>query len=127
MIVVDASAGVLALLNDGDARRSLATESVAVPHLADSEVAQALRSQVLRGRIELDVARRALDSWARIGIRRFGVVGLLPRIWELRKNLTAYDATYVSLAEAIGCDLLTADGRLATAPGPACPIAVVRG
>ena len=127
MIVVDASAGVLALLNDGDSRRSLATESVAVPHLADSEVAHALRSQVLRGRIGLGVARRALDRWARIGIRRFAVVGLLPRIWELRQNLTAYDATYVSLAEAIGCDLLTADARLAMAPGPTCPIAVVRG
>lgn len=126
MIVVDASAAVLGLLNDGDARRSLASEAVAVPHLADSEVANALRSQVLRGTAREGEARNALDRWARLGIRRFAVVGLLARVWELRENLTSYDATYVALAEAIGCQLLTADRRLASAPGPECSIVVVR-
>lgn len=126
MIVVDASAAVLGLLNDGDARQRLVTEAVVVPHLADPEVAQALRSQVLRGTTEEGAARLALDRWARLGIRRFGVVGLLGRVWDLRENLTAYDATYVALAEALGCELLTADRRLAAAPGPTCPIVVVR-
>lgn len=126
MIVVDASAAVLGLLNDGDARRSLASEVVAVPHLADSEVANALRSQVLRGTAREPEARDALDRWARLGVRRFAVVGLLGRVWELRDNLTAYDATYVALAETIGCELLTADRRLAGAPGPVCPIVVAR-
>ena len=56
MIVFDASAAVLALLNDGDARRSVASETIAVPHLADSEVAHAVRAQVLRGRISADDA-----------------------------------------------------------------------
>ena len=126
MIVLDASAALLALLNDGDARRSLATEAVAVPHLADSEVAHALRGQVLRGRLGAGSAERVLARWARIGVRRFPVVGLLPRIWALRDNLTAYDATYVALAEALACELVTADARLARAPGPACAITVVR-
>lgn len=126
MIVLDASAAVLALLNDGDARRSLARESTAVPHLADSEVAHALRSQVLRGTVGAAVAHAALARWARLGIRRFAVVGLLDRVWELRDNVTAYDATYVALAEALGCNLVTADGRLAQAPGPTCSITVVR-
>lgn len=126
MIVIDASAAVLGLLNDGDARRFLATETVVVPHLADSGVAHALRAQVLRGRVGAHDARVALDRWARLGIQRFGVVGLLARVWELRDNLTAYDATYVALAEALGCDLLTADARLVRSPGPACPITVVR-
>lgn len=126
MIVLDASAAVLGLLNDGDARRSLATESVAVPHLADSEVAQALRAQLLRGDVGADDAGTALAHWARLGLRRFAAVGLLSRIWELRDNLTAYDATYVALAEALACDLVTADARLARAPGPTCPITVVR-
>ena len=126
MIVVDASAALLALLNDGDARRSLAGETVAVPHLADSEVAHALRSQVLRRRVKSDDAGAALGGWARLGLRRFPAAGLLPRIWELRDNLTAYDATYVALAEALACDLVTADVRLAQAPGPTCPITVVR-
>jgi predicted nucleic acid-binding protein len=126
MIVVDASAAVLGLLNDGDARGSLASEALAVPHLADSEVADALRSQVLRRTATAGEARAALDRWARLGIRRFTVVGLLGRVWALRENLTAYDATYVALAESIGCELLTADRRLASAPGPECPIVVVR-
>ena len=126
MIVLDASAGVLGLLNDGDARRSLATQVVAVPHLADSEVAHALRAQVLRGDVGSTDARAALARWARLGLRRFAVVGLLGRIWELRDNLTAYDASYVALAEALDCELVTADARLARAPGPTCAITVVR-
>ena len=64
MIVVDASAAVLGLLNDGDARTWLAEEAVVCPHLADSEVAQALRSQVLRGAVKRSAAERALDVWA---------------------------------------------------------------
>jgi predicted nucleic acid-binding protein len=126
VIVADASAVVLALLNDGDARRSLATASVALPHLADSEIAHALRSQVGRGAIDEATGRIALDRWARFGSRRFPVVGLLARVWALRDNLSAYDATYVALAEAIGCELLTADSRLAGATGPTCPMIVVR-
>lgn len=126
MIVLDASAAVLALLNDGDARRSLANETVVIPHLADSEVAHALRAQVLRGHVAADDAGAALARWARLGLRRFAVVGLLARIWELRDNVTAYDATYVALAEAFGCELVTADARLAQAPGPTCSITVVR-
>ena len=126
MIVLDASAAVLALLNDGDARRTLAREIAAVPHLADSEIAQALRSQVLRGTVGAAVAHTALTHWARLGVRRFPVVGLLDRVWELRDDVTAYDATYVALAEALGYGLLTADARLAQAPGPTCAITVIR-
>jgi len=126
VIVLDASAAVLALLNDGDARRSLAGETVVVPHLVDAEVAHALRAQVRRGRFGTDAAGAALLRWAHLGLRRFAVVGLLPRIWELRDNLSAYDATYVALAEATGCPLVTADARLARAPGPQCAITVVR-
>lgn len=126
MIVFDASAAVLALLNDGDARRALASEAVAVPYLVDSEVAHALRGQVLRGTVDADQAGVALGRWARLGLRRFSVVGLLGRIWELRENLSAYDASYVALAEALACELLSADARLARAPGPSCAITVVR-
>jgi predicted nucleic acid-binding protein len=126
VIVVDASAAVLALVNDGDARRSLASETVAVPHLADSEVAHALRAQVLRGTVSAGDAHAALARWGRLGLQRFAAVGLLARIWELRDNLTAYDATYVALAEGLACELVTADARLAQAPGPTCAITVLR-
>lgn len=126
MIVVDASAAVLAFANDADARRSLATEVVLVAHLADAEVASALRAQVRRGSLREDHAWLALDRWMRLGLRRVAVVGLLPRVWELRDDLTAYDATYVALADAHRCELVTADARIAQAPGPACAITVVR-
>lgn len=125
MIVVDASAALLGLLNDGPARSMLAEEAIACPHLADSEVAHALRAQVLRGELAADGARRALETWGKLGIERIGVRGLLGRIWELRENLSAYDATYVAVAEALGAPLVTADGRLARAPGPRCPVTVV--
>lgn len=125
MIVVDASAAVLGLLNDGEARSMLREGSVACPHLADSEVAHALRSQVLRGDLGADDAGRAVEVWGRLGIERISVQGLLPRIWELRDNVSAYDATYVAVAEALEAPLVTADGRLARAPGPRCTISVV--
>ena len=125
MIVVDASAAVLALLNDGEARARLATDTLATPHLADSEVAHALRAQVRRGDVAASVAGRALETWSNLGIERLGVVGLLDRVWALRNNLTAYDATYVALAEALDASLLTADARLARAPGHLCEIELV--
>lgn len=126
-MVVDASAVVLGLLNDGAARRRLAGGgALALPHLADSEVAHALRSQVQRGAVTAEQASAALSAWGRFGVRRFGAVGLLARVWELRENLTGYDATYVALAEALDCPLLTADGRLGLSPGPRCPVEVIR-
>lgn len=126
MIVADASAVVLGLLNDGPARAKLRDEAVVCPHLVDSEVAHALRAQVLRGEVEAAPATRAIETWGQLGIERVGVVGLLGRIWQLRDNLSAYDATYVAVAEALEVPLLTADGRLARAPGPRCTVVVVR-
>jgi predicted nucleic acid-binding protein len=126
VIVVDASAAVLGLLNDGDARSYLAAEPFACPHLADSELVHALRARVLRGEVAAVDAERALGAWTRLGMYRVPAVGLLQRIWELRENLSGYDATYVAVAETLETPLLTADARLARAPGPTCPITVVR-
>jgi predicted nucleic acid-binding protein len=126
VIVIDASAAVLGLLNDGDARATLREGAIVCPHLADSEVANALRAQVLRGEVTAADATRAIDTWKRLGIERVGVAGLLARIWELRDNLSAYDATYVAVAEALEAPLVTADARLARAPGPRCTVTVVR-
>lgn len=127
MIVLDASVAILGLLSDGDARRALATEPLAAPHLIDSEVAHALRRRVLARDQRADDAGRALDRWTRLALRRHPAVGLLARVWELRANVSAYDATYVALAEALEVELVTADGRLANAAGPRCPIRVLRG
>jgi|SRR5690625_4173414 len=125
MIVVDASAAVSGLLNDGHARHLLGTEQVHVPHLIDSEVASALRRRVLADQISNHVGWSALDIWRRLAVTRYPIHGLLERVWQLRTNLSAYDAGYVALAEELGCPLLTADARLSRAPGIRCAVTVV--
>jgi predicted nucleic acid-binding protein len=125
VIVLDASAAVSALLNDGQARRLVATETIHVPHLVDTEVLSALRRQVLAGLLTADDAHDAIAVWRQLGLIRYAAPPLLERVWELRDTVTSYDATYVALAENLGCALATADARLAGASGPRCAITVV--
>ena len=125
MIVIDASAAVSALLNDGQARRLLAVESVHAPHLVDAEVVSALRRQATSGLLASKDARRALDVWRRLGLIRYAASPLLERVWELRAAVTTYDAMYIALAENLDCALVTADARLSGANGPRCAITVV--
>lgn len=107
-------------------RAMLSQETLVSPHLIDVEIVHALRRQVLRGEIDAALAAGAIQAWGQMGVERIGATGLLGRIWELRENLTAYDATYVALAEAMEVPLVTSDARLAQAPGPRCPMVVVR-
>ena len=111
MITVDASVLAVALADDGQdgdqARARLRGERLTAPELVDLEVTSVWRRQVRDGAMD---ARRAL----------------LARCWELRDNLTIYDASYVALAEALEVTLLTGDGRLARATGPRCHIEVLR-
>lgn len=125
MIVVDASAALSGLLNAGPARAALAAEHLHVPHLVDSEIANGLRRGVGAGRLAAADAWNALDTWRRLGIIRHPAHDLLERIWALRENISAYDATYIALAEHLDCALLTADSRLSRAPGTVCLITVV--
>jgi predicted nucleic acid-binding protein len=125
VIVVDASAALSALLNAGAARLALARDRVHVPHLVDSEVANGLRRRVAAGDVRAETASATLRTWQRLGMVRYPVVGLLDRIWELRENVSPYDASYVALAESLGCALLTADTRLSRASGVRCAITVV--
>jgi predicted nucleic acid-binding protein len=125
VIVVDASAAVAALLNAGAARRAMAREQLHAPHLIDSEVANALRRAIAAKRVDAEAAWAALNAWRRLGMTRYPAHSLLERIWEHRDNLSAYDGTYVALAELLDCSLLTADARLARAAGIACPITVI--
>lgn len=125
MIVVDASAALAGLLNDGPARRSLGTEQLHVPHLIDSDVASVLRREVLAGSLGEHDGWSALDTWRHLAVTRYPVHALLDRVWELRANLSAYDAGYVALAEALDCPLLTADARLTRAPGVRCSLTLV--
>jgi predicted nucleic acid-binding protein len=127
VIVADASVVVAALLHNGPARRVLATGTVHAPHLLDVEVMSVFKHLNSAGTLtEVDI-ESCLSAFQAMGIRRSGHRPLPARIWLLRHNLSAYDATYVSLAEALGCPLLTADRRLAAAPGLECPIQLLPG
>ena len=122
MIVLDASAALELLLGTPRSRRValralVPAETLHVPHLLDLEVAQVLRRWVASGQVGEDRARQALDDLAALGLTRWPHDVLLERIWQLRSNLTAYDAAYVALAEALRAPLLTCDRRLAAAPG----------
>jgi predicted nucleic acid-binding protein len=125
VIVVDASAALSALLRRGQVRDELAGQQVHVPHLVDSEITSGLRRRVASGQVGANQAWRILRVWQRLGMTRYPVFALLARVWELRDNVSAYDASYVALAESLGCSLLTADARLARAPGVRCAITVV--
>lgn len=130
MIVADASVLAAALADDGpdgdQARARLRGEHVAFPELADLEVASVLRHQLAVGALDARRAGLALDDLAALPARRAPHRPLLARCWELRDNLTIYDAAYIALAEAMNATLLTADRRLARAPGPRCPIEVLQ-
>ena len=125
MIVVDASAALSAVLNRGLARRALASEQLHAPHLIDSEVANGLRRRVASGQLSAADGWTALNTWRDLGMTRYPVFALLDRVWELRDNLSAYDASYVALAELLNCNLLTADSRLSRAPGIRCAVTSV--
>jgi predicted nucleic acid-binding protein len=127
VIVVDASVLVSALVDDGPAGRTawaaLSTDSdwYSVPHL-HAEVVSGIRGRWLGGKVP---AGRAGDSVLDLADLTLSVVDttlLLPRMWELRHNLGAYDAAYVAAAEGLGCPLLTKDVRLAAAPGIRCEV-----
>jgi predicted nucleic acid-binding protein len=125
LIVLDASAAVSALLNDGQARRMMATEAVHAPHLVDAEVVSALRRQVGAQVLDTNAAHTALEVWRRLALNRYAAAPLLERVWELRNGVSAYDAMYVALAESLQCALVTADARLGRAAGVRCPVTVV--
>jgi predicted nucleic acid-binding protein len=125
VIVVDASAALSALLHNGPARRALADEQMHVPHLIDPEVANGLRRRVAAGQMHADAAWTAVHVWQQLGMTRYPMFASLERVWELRENVSAYDASYIALAELLDCDLLTADARLARAPGTRCAITIV--
>ena len=130
MIVLDASAAIEWLLKSPvgvkiDKRIFARSESLHVPHLLDIEVAQVLRRYVREKMITSQRAQEALEDLAGLPLDRYPHDFLLPRVWELRATLTAYDAVYVALAELLDASLLTCDRKIATASRHSVNIEVV--
>lgn len=125
MKVVDAGVVVELLVGEIDPGL-LGDDELAAPHLIDSEVTHALRGLVLRGELTPEDGALAMGAFMQLALTRFPAHDLRARMWALRHNLTAYDATYVALAEALGATaLLTTDTRLTHAAGPECRIDVL--
>ena len=129
MLVVDASVLASALGDDGadgeTARQRLRGRDLAAPDLIDLEVVSVLRRQLSVGKLDARRAQLALDDLLEIPIQRAPHRPLLRRCWELRDNLSVYDAAYVALAEALDAPLVTADARLAKAPRVRCAVEVL--
>jgi predicted nucleic acid-binding protein len=131
VIVVDASVLVSALITDDDAGERMrlrldAEDAVCAPEVIDLEVASAWRRELLAGNIGEDRSRLALDDLADMPLARMPHRPLMPRIWELRHNLTSYDAAYVALAESLNVTLLTLDGRSTRAPSLRCEVELLQ-
>ena len=130
MLVVDASVLAVALADDGPdgdaARTRLRGETLAAPELVDLEVASVLRRQNRAGMLDNRRADLAMTDLGALPMHRASHLALLTRCWELRDNVTTYDAAYVALAEALDATLLTGDRRLAHAAGPTCTIELLR-
>lgn len=130
MIVIDASALLEVLLRNAAAPRIeqhvfAAGQTLTAPYLLDIEIAQVIRRYAAKGEISDARGREALADFADFAIYRYPHDVLLPRIWELRHTLSAYDAAYVALAEALDVPLVTRDKRLAAAAGHRARIDVV--
>lgn len=123
-VVVDASVVTAALVQDDEVGAACAqvllASRVAAPALLPFEVANSVRGVSLARQISDEAAWRALRTALRLPIESHPLIGLAERVWELRSDVSAYDASYVAVAELTGLPLATCDRRLARATGPRC-------
>jgi predicted nucleic acid-binding protein len=130
VIVIDAGVVVTLLADDGATgtavRRRVEHERLLAPELLDLEVASALRKLVASNQLDPVRGTAALRDLTDLPVDRTRHTPLLPRCWELRQNVTVYDAAYVALAELFDVRLLTGDSRLARAPGLHCEVELVQ-
>jgi len=127
--VLDASVAVTALTTPGSAAADLLSGDDAafqVPSIFDAEVLSALRGLVRGGKFAGAAAAELVADLMVLPVDRWHMSPLLPRMWELRENLTPYDAAYVALAELTGAVLVTGDERITASPGARCDIQIVK-
>lgn len=131
MIVCDAGVLVSAVADQGSsgalARERLGSQLIHAPYLVDIEVVSALRGLVRGGSAEPSAALAALARFAELSVIRHEHEPLLARIWELKDNVSAYDAAYVALAELLDVPLVTGDARLARAAPDHCEVVLITG
>ena len=129
MLVVDASVIAPVVADAGPDgvrfRQRLHGERVAAPDLLRVEVLSVIRRQLHVGTLDVTQVEQAVTDLLDLPMTVYPTAPLLLRCWQLRDNLTAYDACYIALAETLGCSLLTADGRLSRAPGTRCAIEAI--
>jgi predicted nucleic acid-binding protein len=128
--VIDASVLTVFYVSDDQRRGALgsrlaAGDALFAPAHVDAEVASALRALARNNRAVERAAPRALAHLAGFPLRRMPIAPLLERMWQLRSNVTVYDAAYIALAELLGCELVTCDAKLAAASGPRCTIDLI--
>lgn len=127
-VVLDASVVVSALLDGGAegqwAAGLISTRVLVAPHLMPGEASNIIRRSLVRGAVSLSEAAQAHGDLLDLPVELFAFHGLADRVWQLRDNLTAYDAWYVALAEELGVPLATLDRRLARATGLRCEVLV---
>jgi len=131
LIVVDASILANVIGDDGvDGHRARgevrSAGELAAPDLVDVETVAVLRKRWIAGAMSDDRFAEAIHDLEAIELERYPTLPLMRRAYDLRANVTAYDATYIALAEVFGCELLTGDGRLGRAPGALCVVRVLR-
>ncbi len=130
MIVLDASAAIEFLLATAVGQRiaeriSVREETLHAPHLIDLEVIQVLRRYVQQKQLEENRAGDAIEDFLALDLERYPHDLLLPRVWELRYNVTAYDAAYLALAESLGALLLTCDASFRNVPNTSAQVEVL--
>lgn len=132
MIVVDASVLADALVDDGPAGDAARAVLASDPHWAAPahllvEVMSVIRGKTLGGKLGLVRAQEAVAALSTLVVDYVDAAQLIDRMWQLRGNITAYDAAYVAAAELLGCPLVTGDVRLAKSNGVRCEVALVAG
>jgi predicted nucleic acid-binding protein len=131
VIVVDSSVLANVVADDtqeGDLARERLGQAASLhaPDLVYLEVLSVLRRRAASGNLDERRSLMAREDLRDLPMQSYPHRPLIERVWELRRNVTAYDAAYLALAELLGCPLLTADGRLAGAPGVSCQVEVLR-